>query len=626
MRIYLAVVARTDCAGDRQDRRAVITEAIRVAHESISASLPSLDAPTATMTAVAPSSMTALMAWTNEPGDAGFPPLVTARAGVSCGLDGYLNRPGERMALTASTDLGSTVANTGGCFSVVRTSDDGIEAATVASATAPLYHAESPHLRIVGTRGLLVNLVAQHDAGRGAIPAFRPVALRPLVISGSTLDDLTPYTGVHVVAPSSILSSTGRRSDVQRWRPTDEPTDLEPSNWLAGTAWGRRRRTKRCVTAVADALVAAVEPLAGRTDSVGLALTGGRDSRLLAAALHASRVPFDSVTNGPMDHPDVVLASRIAERLGVTHTVRTPTLNTERTHALIEHPVDRARRIHDVSDGMISVWDDVGDYGPMKALPALSGVGGETLRGGYIMLDRVDVSGEVAAATVMNLYAGQPALFQPMINEEWRQRAAPWARLAEREPIHALQQLWLAHRVHRWGGIRRQGATLRRPMYVPLHDNQVTIATMDAQVEHRWSERLVHDVIRHLAPSLADLPIEGQRWRFDRTRPEGRRALRRWERRHALTADPHPAVSWNRLHDDQLRNLIRDVVMDSFGHPVIDELLSRDGVEDYFGSGPPRHPVLAWNLLGVAVLTNDEWWRGPRTARTTDLRVRLHSH
>jgi hypothetical protein len=69
---------------------------------------------------------------------------------------------------------------------------------------------------------------------------------------------------------------------------------------------------------VAGALTEAVRPLGGAGAPVELSLTGGRDSRLVAAALAAARVPFRARTHGFAGHPDVVVAGLIAGRLGRT--------------------------------------------------------------------------------------------------------------------------------------------------------------------------------------------------------------------------------------------------------------------------------------------------------------------
>src|SRR6202030_4817466 len=74
---------------------------------------------------------------------------------------------------------------------------------------------------------------------------------------------------------------------------------------------------------VAEGLVAAVAPLRDAGSPVELSLTGGKDSRLIAAALVKAGVPVVARTHGFADHPAVVVAAEIARLLGIEHVGRT---------------------------------------------------------------------------------------------------------------------------------------------------------------------------------------------------------------------------------------------------------------------------------------------------------------
>jgi hypothetical protein len=123
---------------------------------------------------------------------------------------------------------------------------------------------------------------------------------------------------------------------------------------------------------VAAALVEAVRPLAQEAVPVELSLTGGKDSRLIAAALAAADVPFRARTHGSARHPDVVIAGLIAERLGVEHTVTEP-----RAAAGTQDRADVLSRVRSavlVSDGMLSAFENVGGAdGPVQ-------IGGHVIR------------------------------------------------------------------------------------------------------------------------------------------------------------------------------------------------------------------------------------------------------
>src|SRR6185295_11862762 len=134
--------------------------------------------------------------------------------------------------------------------------------------------------------------------------------------------------------------------------------------------------------AVARALTEAVRPLGGTDPPAELSLTGGKDSRLVAAALAAAQVPFRSRTHGFAGHPDVVVAGLIAAKLGVEHTVTRPRPPGAPDEADV---LGRLRAAVLVSDGMLSAFENLGQPDPQAAGgPAeTGGHGGELLRGGY---------------------------------------------------------------------------------------------------------------------------------------------------------------------------------------------------------------------------------------------------
>ena len=139
---------------------------------------------------------------------------------------------------------------------------------------------------------------------------------------------------------------------------------------------------------MATALAEAVRPLGEAVAPVELSLTGGKDSRLIAAALTAAGVPFRARTHGFANHPDVVIAGMIAGRLGVEHTVTEPRTPGTPDEADV---LGRLRSAVLVSDGMLSAFENLGSgvrsapKDPQRADEPVQagGHGGELLRGGY---------------------------------------------------------------------------------------------------------------------------------------------------------------------------------------------------------------------------------------------------
>src|SRR5699024_1605956 len=62
-----------------------------------------------------------------------------------------------------------------------------------------------------------------------------------------------------------------------------------------------------------------------------LALTGGKDSRLIFAAMYSNTFNFTTFTNGFNDSPDVVIAKKISDMYNITHVTSSPKISEENT-------------------------------------------------------------------------------------------------------------------------------------------------------------------------------------------------------------------------------------------------------------------------------------------------------
>ena len=218
-----------------------------------------------------------------------------------------------------------------------------------------MYVAEVPGAVIVSDRATW----AASAAGR--LSDHDPLLACALLNTGFPLGSVTPFAGVSALPPSTTLHAL-----------SGTLTTIGDSASSHASPAGR-------AADVAAALVAAVAPLREAGQPVELSLTGGKDSRLVAAALVAAGVPVLAKTHGFDGHPDVVIAAEIAKRLGIEHTVTTPAAPGQQTDVL-----GRLRATVLVADGMLSAFENVGRPDPVPSTAVTAGGhGGELLRGGY---------------------------------------------------------------------------------------------------------------------------------------------------------------------------------------------------------------------------------------------------
>ncbi|HEU5156409.1 MAG TPA: asparagine synthase-related protein [Streptosporangiaceae bacterium] len=563
---------------------------------------------------MSPDGAVGLLAWSNEPEHKLLPAPLRKDHGRAIGHCGYLRDSiAVEEDLRTAADLGPVTAGLGGCFSVFRADRERLEAATSITRVCPVYYARAGSVAVVGSRALLVHLVAR--AVETGLPAPEPdidvLALQPMVRHGFFTNDETPFRGVRALPNAAVLSCgrDGSMRVVRRPFPVPEPA---PRTAAAATA-----RVER----LADALLAAAQPLALHDEPVRLGLSGGRDSRLMAAVLHAAGVPVHARTHGFADDPDVILATRIARALGVEHDVEFSG-ETERPDAItVEHPLSRARRVIRLCEGMTSAYERVGGYAPYVMEPRTSGSGGETLRGGFLY-DQEDVSPDGLRRRVRSVFLSGEKFLTAAANERARTLHESWTDQAGPDGFDALDKLYLFYRTGRWIVGSHTATLMNSPYYHPFLDNQVVREALMLPAEWRHSEEVVFRLIETLAPRLAAVPPEGKPWRFDRGRPPLRPAgLRAWYRRRPVAArGGSSGFNWRSSFDENFLSLLREQLSSAPRElfDVVDESQARR----LFSRVPRGWVNQVWHIFTLGVLLSGDWRRSPTALPPVTIPIR----
>ncbi|WP_245642366.1 asparagine synthase-related protein [Nonomuraea candida] len=519
-----------------------------------------------------------LFAWTNEPDDSRLPPLISELGDRVVGLNGHLADPADVTRLPDDS--------VGGCFSAWLARDGELGASTAINRVCPVFYTETPELHVVGSRALLVHLAAQPDDRIN----HDVLALQTMVRQGFFLSDETPYKGVSALRPSSrLVVRDGVRTITETPLPEAAPVP----------ASGRRKRA--AIDELAEALLATVAPLRDLGEPVNLALTGGRDTRILAALLHAARVPFRATTNGLDTHPDVILARMIAERLGVEHKVIAPAQTAAKDAVLVEHPLSRAWETLRTCEGMTSAYESIVSYLPYSGKPTMSGQSGETLRAGSLNLLQTDLSDKALQRRIDNTFRKDAKLFTAEANEHARELAAPW--LARPNRLEALDHIYIWYKVGRWQASARAGSLRRGDPVRPFLDNRVVRAALGLDQGWRLSEEVIYTLILRFAPKLRDVPIEGKPWRFAEGMTRNRFP---WPGQlpvppaHMPTAKTGGGWSWRTSPGPALTDVLREQVLGTLD--ALAPIVNPDEVRALFAGPVVQKPALAWHLYTVSTL------------------------
>ena len=455
----------------------------------------------------------------------------------------------------------------------------------------PVYLAELPGAVVVADRATWAawtsSRLDDHDA----------LHLCALLNPGFPLGSVTPFTGVTAVAGSTALRVLD--GSVTRVRDTAGPAAWAASPHASGGAADSRQAPRlEGARSVAEGLIAAVAPLREAGSPVDLSLTGGKDSRLVAAALVKAGVPVVARTHGFDDHPDVVVAAEIARRLGIEHVVRTPAAPGQQVDVL-----GRIRATVLVADGMLSAFENVGRPDP-AASPALTagGHGGELLRGGYAeTAGRRGPAGGLRRALAPARDAARSAeLLRRLTTKHlglirrgpaaaYAASLTPWTARLARHPMHALDDFYLVNRAGRWSAAARQAYLLRERLVQPLFDDRVVLTARAVPLSDRVSGALSAAVLAELSPALADVPLAGK-----------------------PPAGAGSPFDWRRQYGDAITTFLRGYVLDLGATSALFDVVSRPAAEKLL-TPPHADRALVWALATAACLVSGDY----RKARET---------
>ena len=455
----------------------------------------------------------------------------------------------------------------------------------------PVYLAETPGAVVVSDRACWAAAVT------GRLDDHDPVMAGAFLSLGFPAGAATPFRGVRALAGDHSLRVTGGRAVTAR----------------AGGHHAGDGHARAGPLGVADALVAAVRPLAAGAVPVELSLTGGKDSRLIAAALAAAGVPFRARTHGFARHPDVIIARMISERLGLEHTV------TEPRPAAAERAPDQAEilaRLRSavlVSDGMLSAFENLGsrvrpDHEAAVEPVQAGGHGGELLRGGDAQtawrspapprpVTAAARAGSSAAAAELfrRLTTRGLGLLRPAAAAVYLASLAPWAAAVATGPLRALDDFYLVNRAGRWSAAARQAYLIRSPLVQPFFSDRVIRAARAVPLRRRMSDQLHRDVLASLAPELLELPLADHPWQGERPTADSVLASQ-------LGASAPP--DWRR--SQATTGFLREYVLDLDGAARLFAVVSRPAAERALRP-PQADPQAAWSLATLAALLSGDW-------------------
>jgi hypothetical protein len=553
----------------------------------------------------------ATFSWDNDVESEPAPLLIHRKGSEVVTLAGYINRPDmanpwDIASLVAGMDLNNdTVSGLGGVFAILQANEEyeDVRVWTSSSRTAVVYWIEGPGFYAVSTRALLLSFLLASKPK----PIYRPVALVSFLFRGRFVGEETPFRDVHVLGPNACLHISALGVGVQ---PTD---DFERT-------WGSIDPTPSDYDVLVDLLLASVRPF--HSIKVVCSLTGGKDSRVVAAVLHHAGIDFTTQTSGSTTSPDVLAAQRVAEALGVPHKVLPVATSEIDGHPTVSVNLPgRARRVLCGSDGMLSAYENLipaRDY--TSSYVFMGGQGGEvSLRDSY---DCGLVTWDGALDILLTYYTGQGSalnaagIFEAQAFAGYETFFQEWLAMERdcgRRPNTALDRFCFRYDLG-VSGVGPVAMEIGRPGCYPLLDNQIMKAGAQTHERAKVRDEPLYNLLARLAPNLLEVPFADNRWNFEKGGPRpGDEAG--WARRAPVTAPKGTSgyFNWRRHWTRELYDAFYEQIFGDARSESLFDVLNRDAFHTWFrmqrGNETPGNEgtKLAWGAYSASVLLSNAW-------------------
>lgn len=270
------------------------------------------------------------------------------------------------------------------------------------------------------------------------------------------------------------------------------------------------------VSELAHSFSSLFRDLSNRFGPLQCGLTGGRDSRVVAAGVIASGVPVSFVTMGKTESADVQIAKKIAEAFHLTHRVGYP------QGVVTDRWDEGVRRLIRQTDGMVNLWqvaNSISQSQQIENLPlSLWGVAGEIASAPYYRL--LNLPPTLSNSRMLRTFlSGLVVRDTELLTEETRQLALQSLRETCQgflhdgfEPQTVPEAFYVYDRVARWVGANIRKASPVCDIFTPFCTIPYIETAYSMPLSDRIAGRLHHELIHTTTPLLLNFPYDKQ-WR-----------------------------------------------------------------------------------------------------------------
>lgn len=447
-----------------------------------------------------------------------------------------------------------------------------------------LYSYVSKNLIIVGTDPLIISLLATNEQVE-----FDLNAMYSFILNGYYGDDMTPYKNVYALPGNShiVINKSGVHID---------QIDESYSNLL------NTKYSKSDYDTLTDTFINGFNTQ-GKKDEFKMALTGGKDSRLIFAAMNSNKFDLSVFTNGFEDNPDVIIAKKIATMYDIKHKTTSPKISDENTISI--NIYKKIKKVMLATSGMVYGYEKVGLSSSFLGDRAFDGVGAELVKGGFAnFVNSDDNSNKLKLVKTFNrntefLKLGENNPFGVFLKECTKND----------QGLHKLQILYsLQYRTGRLTSAAKNAANYSKQSHSPFLDNKFLRDSLKIQYEDNKNEEIHYQILKRIDKRLIDIPFAKDRWRIEKNKPLIASDYKNWLNRQPY----YPKTilgnyNWRQVqnNDKEILSEFKNIILSDSNH-LIYQIVNYKLVEKLFAQSlKPKHMRFIWSLASIIIFINE---------------------
>ncbi|MFP4692725.1 MAG: hypothetical protein ACLFM2_02570 [Halothece sp.] len=464
----------------------------------------------------------------------------------------------------------------------------------------PLYYGKDKETIACGNRAMMVNALLRGEQRIADVKLDQRFPF--FLLNGYYGDHLTPFSGVKVLeSDTELIMNFGKisKSSISNLQFHDDGqvyVDPELYDQLAST------------------LVDTVFAIGSQNSSLTLGLTGGKDSRLLFSAFLNSGLFFKCVTNGYSEHPDVLLAQRIAQYYNIEHELKTPGGKGESSTTIQRKVVSDIAESIFMTEGMLHPWKTIClPRDNMSNSSTVSGFGGEILRGGFAKSHYGEESLNRDQKWLSNFFLSKFYKNYEMLTQNARHNLDNWretvlsSALSYDSPAAFADAFYLEFRAGRWAAMSLSSGD---ETYYPFCDAELIRISNKATVTTRVNDVLIVEMLKRLAPSLLTFPLADDQWAFWNSENTTYKPSTQSQPVPPLSTNrfTRAKVDWRLAVGTDLYNVFWEICCGSSADERLNLLVDRSQLQKVFKDGSIFKGSIAkflWNVAGMMMVLKD---------------------